>query len=69
MKPKYSFEVKFDKNGGEYSKYIVRMKLGDRCILAPRAATLKESLMELADCVNEYVPTEQAKIKIEINYK
>lgn len=69
MKPKYNFEVKYDKNGGGYSKYIVRVKLGDRCIFAPRAATLREALVELADCVNEYVPAEQAKIKIEINYK
>lgn len=66
MKAKYSFEIKADKNGFEHRKYIVRVKVGGKCIFAPRVATLKDACNELADCIDEYVPTEQDKIKVEI---
>lgn len=66
MRAKYSFEIKADKNGLEHSKYIIRVKHGGKCIFAPRVATLKDAFNELADCIDEYVPTEQDKIKVEI---
>ncbi len=63
---KVSIQIKRDNNARPESRFILRVLVGDKCVLAPRYPTLRDALTDVEDLRLEYAPTQKV-FKVEID--